>query len=123
MCAPSTTNVTASRKSVTTSAIALFTGFGCSTTVSADTTSNVASTTNASVGTSAHRHDHDRGHDDVREGQRQQLLPAEVHQLIVPVPRQAPPHEDLERAQHEHFHREAQHLEDHDEQVRHADPE
>src|SRR6185503_15994542 len=44
-----------------------------------------------------------RGDQQVHHGERQQVFPAELHQLVVPVPRQRPPHPDVEEQQREHL--------------------
>src|SRR5690349_14958694 len=119
MCASSSTKTTARRKSVTTSASALFTGFGCKTTVSAATTIRTAITRKSSAPMrSAGQHDDHAGHQHVGQRQRQQKLPAEVHHLVVAVAGQRPADQDLEHAQEKHLDGEARDLEQRHEELR-----
>ena len=67
----------------------------------------------------SHEHELDqRGHHDVRERERQQQLPAEVHQLIGAEPRQRPAQHQLEPAQQDDLAAERGELEQRDDAVR-----
>jgi hypothetical protein len=47
-----------------------------------------------------HPEDHGRRDEQIDGGDRQHVLPAELHQLVIAVARQRPPHPDIEEEQH-----------------------
>jgi uncharacterized membrane protein YccC len=77
-------------------ASALVIGFVCYTTVIAPASviTALARKIDAPI-RSADQHDRDAGHQHVGERQRQEVLPADFHDLILAVARQRPAHDDL----------------------------
>src|SRR5919201_4499163 len=88
----------------------LYTGFRCAITSSDATTAMPPNKkNNIDVVSGCSRISHSEiqhagsGHEKVHDRQRQEHLPAESHQLVVPVPRQRPAHPDVEEEDRRHF--------------------
>src|SRR2546427_1508835 len=73
----------------------LWMGFRCAITRSEARTATPPNRRNSVISQSERQHERSR-RDQIQDGRRQENLPAEPHQLVVPVPRERPAHPDVE---------------------------